>query len=232
MNILDFIFPKCCVSCGAFGIFLCQKCLAKVKFIELPICPVCERPAIGGATHPGCRNRYSLDGLISACVYDGPIKAAVKRLKYKPWITDLGEILVDSVIKYLRENTSINYLIKVKPTVVPVPLHSSRERERGFNQSALIGKLLAQKLNLEFCSDLLCRHKKTKPQAELKGKERLENIMGAFSISPKFPNILISQYPNILLLDDVWTTGATLRACGGVLKRSGVKNVWALTLAR
>lgn len=229
MNILDFLFPRRCVSCGSFGVFFCQKCLVKVKFIELPICPVCERPAIGGATHPGCQTRYSLDGLISACVYDGPIKAAVKRLKYKPWVTDLGEILVNLALDFYHKNTSIIRVIEQNPTLVPTPLHKSRERERGFNQSALIGKILSQKLNLEFRPDLLCRHKKTKPQAELKGKERLANIRGAFAISKPYA---LTPIPFVLLIDDVWTTGATLRACGQVLKRAGVKNVWALTLAR
>lgn len=232
MNILDFLFPKRCVSCGSFDVFLCQKCLVKVKFIELPICPVCERPAIGGATHPGCKTRYSLDGLISVCVYDGPTKNVIKRLKYKPWITELGEILANLALDFYHKNTSTIRIIEQNPVLVPTPLHKSRERERGFNQSEILGRLMAHKLNLEFIPHLLIRHKKTKPQAELKGKERLENIKNAFSVSSDSPNILISKYPNILLIDDVWTTGATLRACGQVLKLAGAKKVWALTLAR
>ena len=232
MNILDFLFPKRCVSCGSFGQYLCPNCLAQIKRIETLVCPVCGRSAIGGATHPGCRSRYSLDGLISVCIYEGPIKSVVKRLKYKPWITDLAGIVVASITGYVTQNTSMNRFIDTKTLVTPVPLHKSRERERGFNQAEILGRDLAKKLNLEFTPDLLIRQKRTKPQADLKGKERLENIKNAFSISLQSPNILRSEYPSILLIDDVWTTGATLQACCDVLKRAGVKKVWALTLAR
>lgn len=225
----DFLFPKRCVSCGKFGDYFCPACLSQIKFITTPVCPVCERPSISGATHPGCQTRYTLDGLISIWVYEGPVKLAIKRLKYKPWVFALADKLTDLAIPPLGENVSMNQSIKTKPLVVPVPLHKSRQRQRGFNQAALLGKLLAPKLNLEFVPDLLVRQKNTRPQAELKGKERQENIKDAFVISP---NILISQYPNILLLDDVWTTGATLRACGNVLKRAGAKSIWGLTLAR
>lgn len=240
--LFDFLFPRRCVFCGKLGSYLCPFCLKKIEFLQTSVCPVCERPAIDGKTHPGCQTRYSLDGLISACLYDGPIKVAIKRLKYKPWISDLGEILADLLSKYLASDSSIVQTIELRPLVVPVPLHKSRERQRGFNQAEILGKLLAEKLNLEFIPDLLCRHKKTKPQVELQGKERQENIQDAFSIPPNSPNNLISpaegearlwrQNPNILLLDDVWTTGATLRAGGNVLKRAGAQSVWALTLAR
>lgn len=262
MNILDFLFPRRCVSCGTFGVYLCRKCLTKIKFIKTPVCPVCERSAIGGATHPGCQTRYSLDGLISACVYEGPVKAVIKRLKYKPWITDLGETLTDLFCQYLSGNSSIIQTIKLKQTITPVPLHPSRERERGFNQAEILGKLLAEKLNLEFVPDLLIRHKKTKTQAELKGEERQENIKNAFKINEKYLQPYSHKFVNpqeiavkgesrlmrvnlykfayklqgnlnsVLLIDDVWTTGATLRACGQVLKRAGFSKVWALTIAR
>ncbi len=185
---------------------------------------MCERPAVDGVIHPGCQTRYSLDGLVSFFRYDGPVKAAIKRLKYKPYLTELAEMLVKEVTSNrLVGNRFDNF------TVVPVPLHPRRQRERGFNQAALIGKAVAKELGLQFIDDVLKRTRNTKPQVELKGKERRENIKDAFIISP---NILISQYPNILLVDDVWTTGSTLRTCGNVLKRNGAKKVWAMTLAR
>lgn len=227
---LNLLFPKLCVSCGVFGSYLCQNCAAKIKFIETPICPVCERSAIGGATHPGCQTRNSLDGLISACVYCEPIKAAIKRLKYKPWITDLGEILTSLILKYIQTNNSINYLIELNPVIIPVPLHKNRERQRGFNQSEILGRLLAEKLNLKVIPNLLVRHIITKPQADLEGKERLKNIRGAFSLIQNSQFMIHNS--NVLLIDDVWTTGATLRACGGLLKAGGAKKVWTLTLAR
>jgi len=228
---LDFFFPKRCVSCRALGSYLCPACLSQIKFVKEAVCPVCERQAIGGAAHPRCQSKYSLDGLTSVCVYEGPVKAAIHRLKYRPWITDLGEFLAGMILK--RGDSSFLMEDKGNWLVVPVPLHPSRKRERGFNQAEILGKLLAQKLGLNFRPDLLIRHKKTKPQAELKGKERQENIKNAFMLNSnlQLDNLKICN-SNALLIDDVWTTGTTLRICGGVLKRAGALKVWALTLAR
>lgn len=228
--ILNFLFPRRCVSCGKVGAYLCPHCLSKIILVETPICPVCERPAIGGATHPVCQTRYSLDGLISISAYDGPMRIAIKRLKYRPWISDLGENLVSLIIFYLREKNLADWLISGKVVLVPVPLYKDRQRERGFNQSEILGKLLAQKLSLSFWAGLLLRNRNTKPQAELKGKERQENIKNAFAVNHNSQFIIHNS--NILLIDDIWTTGSTLRTCAQVLKRAGFKRVWALTLAR
>jgi len=113
--------------------------------------------------------------------------------------------------------------------LIPVPLHSRRQRWRGFNQAELLGKILAEKFNWQVRTDILVRHKHTKPQVDLKGKERKNNIRGAFKITPKAK---IKNLKKVWLFDDVWTTGSTLRECGQVLKRAGVRKVWGLTLAR
>lgn len=115
------------------------------------------------------------------------------------------------------------------PTIVPIPLFWYKENERGFNQVKLIEKELSKRLNLPFSNKLLVRKKMTASQTKLNPKDRLKNVADAFSTSP---HILISSYPYILLIDDVWTTGATLKTAGNVLKRAGVKKVWGLTLAR
>ncbi|MBI2036255.1 ComF family protein [Candidatus Microgenomates bacterium] len=223
---LDFLFPKRCVNCGKLGVYLCLQCQFIIKPVILPICPMCERQAVDGVTHPGCQTRYSLDGLISFFRYDGAVKAAIKRLKYKPYLSELAKILLPPALNGRENKESRGFAGFV---VVPVPLHPRRQRERGFNQADLIGKAVAEKLGLQFVDGALKRIRNTKPQVELKGKERRENILNAFIISP---NILISQYPNILLVDDVWTTGSTLRTCGNLLKRAGAKKVWTMTLAR
>lgn len=185
---------------------------------------MCERLAIDGVTHPGCQTRYSLDGLISFFRYDGPVKAAIKRLKYKPYLSVIAEILINHIFSNIAMKQFNNDYF-----VISVPLHPSRERSRGFNQASLLGKAVAGKWGLKFVDGLLKRTRNTKPQVELKGDERRKNVIDAFAI---FPNILISQYPNILLIDDVWTTGSTLRTCANVLKRAGAKKVWAMTIAR
>lgn len=188
---------------------------------------MCERQAIDGITHPGCRTRYSLDGLISFYRYDGPVKAAIKRLKYKPYLSELVDVLLVTILDSIdtKRGGFTGF------TLVPVPLYPQRERERGFNQAALLGKVIAERLKLPFQDHLLKRTRNTKPQVELKGDERRKNVINAFAIAP---NILVRQLadPNILLIDDVWTTGSTMRICGNVLKRAGAKRVWAMTIAR
>jgi len=256
--LLSFLFPRRCVSCGKIGDYFCKQCLSSIQIIETQVCPVCERPSIGGATHPGCKTKYSLDGLTSFFVYDGPIKKAIKLLKYK-FVTDLAKDLVSFSLKrsdLLGGQTSERNPEKI--VLTPVPLHWLRLNWRGFNQSELLGKMISARLGARFIPDLLIRKKFTKPQVELKGRERKENIAGAFSINPCYLKVnqpvtqvdlqspeAIRFSPNqrqskakmvlpshIIIFDDVWTTGATLRTCGNLLKRAGVKMVWGLTLAR
>lgn len=257
-TLLNFLFPRRCVSCGRLGRYLCPRCCSIIRFIEKPVCPVCERASIGGGTHPGCQTRYTLDGLTSIWVYEGTVKKAIKELKYR-FVTDLAKEIT-SLIGLAATNFStaasqpvfqsmghstqseigVGAAVKRRSKIVArhpfsdyiltvVPLHPSRLRWRGFNQAEILGRIIAEKLKIKFIPNLLIRKKPTRPQVELKGKARRENITDAFSL---VPNILISQYPKILLFDDVWTTGATLRVCGNILKRAGAKTVWGLTLAR
>ena len=177
---LDFLFPKKCVNCAKIGAYLCRSCQTKIAVPEYVICPVCERRAIDGITHPGCKTRYSLDGLWSLYRYDGPVKASIKRLKYKPYLAELVTILTSQV------NNETMRQLSNDSFVIPVPLHPQRERERGFNQAALIGKALATKLGLRFQDHVLKRTRYTKPQVILKGKERRENLIGAFAASSNY----------------------------------------------
>ncbi len=117
--------------------------------------------------------------------------------------------------------------------LIPVPLHWQRKNWRGFNQAELLGKMIANKLGISYIPNLLLRIKNTKTQTLLKKEERLLNIKGAFSINKKFStNSLLSCNPNILLFDDVWTTGSTMKESAKVLKKQGFLKVWGLTLAR
>lgn len=231
MNLLDIIFPKFCVGCGKFGSYYCLRCIKEIQQGEL-VCPNCERPSIGGLTHPLCQKKYGLDGLWSLGVYQGGIQKAVKKLKYR-FVTDIAEDLVDLMVEYWAK-FGPEFLEEIKKDqgrgwiVTPVPLHPKREKIRGFNQSALLGKLISKKLGLEY-QDTLVRTRYTKPQAQLKGWDRKNNIKGAFSPSS---TIRYTLNANILLIDDVWTTGSTLKECCYVLKKGGAKKVWAITLAR
>jgi len=196
------------------------------------VCPKCERLAIGGQVHPICKRKYGLDGLWSLGIYQDQLKSSIQSLKYKK-VRGLAEVLVNILVEYwakyqpfvldqIKKNRGVGWAI------VPAPLHWWRSNERGFNQAALVGQLLAQKLGLNYC-DALKRTRYTKPQVRLKGRERHHNIRNAFVISKPYT---LNPSPYVLLIDDVWTTGSTLRECCYVLKRNGAKKVWALTLAR
>lgn len=229
LKLVDFLFPKFCIGCGKFGTYLCNACVANIVQAEL-VCPNCEKPSVGGVAHPLCRKKYGLDGLWSLGAYKDPLKKAIQKLKYH-FVADLAGALVNLEITYwarfgpqfleeIKKEGALNWVI------IAVPLHPSREKRRGFNQSALLGKILSKKLGLPYREGLK-RIVNTKPQVGLSGWERKKNIKGAFSLTKPY-----TLHPNILLIDDVWTTGSTLKECCYVLKRGGAAKVWALTLAR
>ena len=230
MNILDLIFPKKCLGCQKEGKYFCSSCLGKIK--PLPqICPVCEKPFPFGQTHPACLTRYSLDGLTSFFFFGGPIKEAIHKLKYR-LVTDLKEEfwrLILTELKRQENFLSLNkFTTQYKPIIIPVPLYWYKYNYRGFNQATLFAKDFAQYYHLPFSEEILLRNKSTTSQTKLKMEDRKVNVQNAFSINLKLKNLP----ENILLVDDVWTTGATLKTAGNLLKRSGVKRVWGLTIAR
>ncbi len=220
MHLLDIFFPRRCVSCGKIGVYFCNGCIKKIDFIDKPICPVCEKPAIDGFTHPKCRSPYGLDGMYALAHFKGPIKRAIHLLKYN-FVTDMAEPLCDFLVKGLP-NTLPDFDL-----LIPVPLHLKKERERGFNQSLVLTKIISKKLNIPYCSSILKRIRLTAPQADLSGKERRNNIKGAFCCTKS--TILTGK--TIGLIDDVATTRSTLMECCLVLKRLKVKKVWGVVLA-
>lgn len=228
--ILDILFPKKCVGCKKLDTYFCKDCISNILQTDL-VCPKCEKLAIGGQTHPICRRRFGLDGLWSLGIYQNPLREAIKQLKYGR-VKGLAETLVDILIEYWAKYQPF-VLDQIKRDrgegwiVIPVPLHWWRGNNRGFNQSVLIAQLLSKKLGLDYC-EALERIRYTKPQVKLKGYDRHQNIRNAFVLDSRF----LTLDSHVLLIDDVWTTGSTLRECCYVLKRNGAKKVWALTLAR
>ena len=156
-------------------------------------------------------------------VYEGILRKAIKKLKFKnkkKLAEPLAFMLVSEVDKYFSDH-DIDYMVSV-------PLSKKRLRTRGFNQVDLMADVVSRELGIPFYSDLLRRRKETKPQFGLKREERFSNIRGAFSVAdPK--NV---EKKAVLLLDDIYTTGATVSECSKVLEAAGAKKVYILTLAR
>lgn len=172
--------------------------------------------------------RYTIDGVFTSLSYKGIVKKLVARFKYKPYLSDLEHVLVDLLFEGIIQEEEFIKTQEERPIISFIPLHSSKLKSRGYNQSEILAKSLSKKLNLKI-HGLLKRVKKTSSQVGLTREKRIENLKGSFSIAP---NVLISQYPNILLVDDVFTTGSTLLEAANVLKRKGAKKIWGVTLSR
>lgn len=213
-------FPKMCLGCGGEGRYVCEDCVAKVRLAR-PVCAYCQRFSINGSTHPNCSKDAGLDGQTSVWEYEGIIRKAILALKYK-YATKVESELLWYLNKQLTEGFIPDF-----DSLVPIPLHWYRQNTRGFNQSVEVGKAIADHINKRFIPDLLIRIKRTRPQTELKRDERSLNLKGVFAINLKY------QIPDsVILFDDVFTTGSTLKEATEVLKRGGVKKVWGLTIAR
>lgn len=232
---LDLLFPRYCFSCKKFlktgenFPYLCRDCLEKIPLFSSFFCPVCFKRIPGGKLKK-CQHspfKSSLDFLGSATEYQGVVKELIHAYKYQ-FAKEIALTLAHLLISYLQKSFPeplTNY------TLLAIPLHPSRKRWRGFNQSEEIAKILSQELKMELFSDLLLRQKKTKPQVELKNfQERKENLQEAFVINPS--KISLLQKRKIILIDDVFTSGATLQSAAYVLKEAGAKRVIGLVIAK
>jgi len=160
-------------------------------------------------------------------VYEGALLDAIHRFKYNGK-TSLAKPLVTIMDRSITSNKIAGLSVHSCDLIVPVPLHKTRLKERGFNQSLLLARELARLYNLSMDYLNLKRIRATDHQVNLKGKDRLINVKGAFAVEDK----VAFKDKKVLLIDDVYTTGATIVECSKVLKRAGAKNVDVLTLAR
>ena len=231
MDFLNFLFPKHFINCRKLGDYICANCFTFISFDTEGICAVCDRPSINKLTHPGCKNRYSIDGVFSSILYKGVCKKLIYNFKYKPYLTDLRKILSDLFYEGLIQKKEFYDAIKSsqKIILVPIPLYSGRVRTRGYNQAEILAVDLSKRLGFKTLN-LLKRVKKTSSQVTLSKEQRKENIRGAFEFNSNLESYV--KGASVFLVDDVFTTGSTLMEAARILKRNGMKSVWALTLAR
>lgn len=236
--ILDTLFPIFCLSCQKQDVWLCKECQKKIEIIFPQVCPYCEKvSSSAGAICPDCQNRFwrknkiiPLDNLIAAVRYNkNSISRAVYAFKYN-FVEDLSAPLSDLIIQALFKNN-----LPVPDIIIPVPLHKRRLRWRGFNQAELlakhIGENLAPGFSIPVFSDLIVRQKFTPPQMKIKNyQERQKNLQDAFVLNSK-ENFNFNK-KNILLIDDICTTGSTLLECAKILKSAGAKKICAAVIAR
>ncbi|EKD65460.1 MAG: phosphoribosyltransferase [uncultured bacterium] len=229
MGILDFLFPKYCVCCRKIGDYLCGDCFALLSFDTSYVCLVCNKHSFDGLTHPVCVGRYTIDGAFSSISYNKTAKKLLYAFKYKPYVSNLKDLLIDFFYEGVLQNEQVNTVLQSYPQLVPIPLHSSKLKNRGYNQSFILAKGLGEKLGLEV-KDILIRVKKTKSQFGLAREKRIENISNAFGVKDESKDLIKGEA--FFLIDDVLTSGSTLLEAARILKRNGAKKVFGLTLAR
>lgn len=226
---LDLLFPPQCCGCGAMGTFLCAACACMLVRIP-PQCFVCHAfvPAADtlppGRTCTRCRARSSIYAFLSPFSYQQhAMRELVHSLKYRR-SRDIAHLFADMILSHLA---TMAVVLPKDALFVPIPLHKSRERMRGFNQSLLIARILGKRLGSEVRGDVLQKIKKTIPQMELRRDQRLQNLAGTYTVSDP----LVLKGKTIVLVDDVKTTGTTMEEAARVLKCAGAKRVWAITIA-
>ena len=233
-GIADFTFPKTCLSCKAKlnasddQDYICRPCQVKIKRNIPPFCSVCgrhlEKKNLNKSICPGClRKNLHFDRAFSPCLYEGVVKELIHEFKYKGK-DHLGKRLSELMIEFVKEyDLPINYL----DLIIPMPLHKTRLREREFNQAEILSMHIASEFNVNLAPDLLARHRFTRTQTELPVDNRFSNVTNSFSVAENSG----LKNKNILLIDDVLTTGATSSEAAKTLKDSGAKIVFVLTLA-
>ena len=204
--VLDILFPVECISCGKEKEWICCDC---EKNIELSV-------------HID-RGEY-LDKIVTFYSYKEKIlKQAIHLFKYQ-FIEELGAPLSNLFTKGVKQAFNSG---DRKTVIVPIPLYRKKYLERGFNQVEILASRIGEIFSLEIKRDLLKKAKHTAPQARLDRKQRKENIKGVFRVNNK-----TELHKRVILIDDVFTTGATMEECARVLKEAGIREVWGLALAR
>lgn len=224
MSVWEFLFPTKCVGCGVRRSFVCGECVDKLQPRQEMICPQCGKGSIGGLVHARCKTAWGMDGLVAGMKYRGLMQKVIGKFKYR-YVSTLSDV----VVEILFSLGGLERLPEIGWMVVPVPLHARRQKWRGFNQAELLAEKIADELGCSFAKGVLVRTKYTQSQMKLTRQQRLENLVGAFGKGSNFSNL---NGKSVLLVDDVWTTGATMRECTKVLKRGGVKEVWGVVVAR
>lgn len=229
-NIIDLLLPPRCLLCGKVlsgenG--LCADCFQKIRFISEPICRRCGTPLPSGRNGPSC----------AVCVSDK--NNPFRMLRSQVYYDDNSRPLLLG-LKFYDKTENAPFLARWLyaaghdiwqqgvDMIVPVPLHPARLRHRRYNQAALLCAELAKLSGLPVDYTALQRHKNTRPQVEFNGRERTRNVKNAFSVSA--PNVFKGK--RVVVVDDVMTTGSTLRECALALLAAGAMSVDALTVAR
>jgi len=223
---IDLLFPKICFVCDIRlknkEKILCSDCKDSLQFLS-EVCEICGSPE-NPSDCPVCNfNKFVFDKARSVFIFSKSIQNLIHELKYNE---------MKRIAKYLRGYVS-EYLHLFQPfdkvdIIAPVPLHKVKMRARGFNQAEFLSKEISKHVNWLHIPNLLLRNRFTDTQTKLNRKQRQKNVSNAFTLNPKFE----IQNKNILIVDDVFTTGATVNSICKLLKKNHAGKIYVLTIAR
>jgi len=223
---LDLLFPRLCYSCNSKLLYnsdvLCRECSTHLQFLE-DICPVCGEIISSGKCEKCEITEFYFDLARSLYHFDPLLQKLIHEFKYNE-MTVIAKLLAKEAAVYLdryKPFDSIDYL-------VPIPLHRVKKRMRGFNQAELLTRNLAPFIDCEHTPKMIVRNRFTTTQTKLNRSERRQNVDNAFKVNKKY-NV---KGKCILIMDDVFTTGATTNSISKMLKESGAEKVYVLTIAR
>lgn len=228
LNLLtDALFPRRCPVCHDIvlpkGELICPGCVSRLHFIKAPFCHKCGKE-IPGELEEYCydcsKHHRSFEYGRALVSYTDVARDSMVKIKYKNKREYLDFYIEAIVLRYGKVITNMK-----ADALVPIPVHPSRLRVRGFNQAGILAEGIGKKLGIPVRQDLLFRTRKTAPQKSLTPQERLKNLERAFEAG-EIPRDIRS----VILVDDIYTTGSTMEACTRVLKKAGVKNVYFITI--
>ena len=222
---LDVVFPAVCLHCHERikhqEMWLCGNCYEKLSYLPGIHCPICGYPDVESECDNCEQNRFAFTQALSVFMYDGAVKTLIHELKYNGF-TGIAEWFAAKMYQVVLQNQhfgNVDY-------VTAVPLHRVRKRERGFNQSELIARALALKMQIPYTDKLIKRMYNTVSQTLLDKNMRRQNLGNAFGLSKLSPDKL-----RILIIDDVFTTGTTVNEATKVLKVAGAEKIYILTIS-
>lgn len=226
---LDMVYPPCCVLCKV-RIFdersaVCDGCGSGLLSIDAPYCERCAQPlGTPVASCPACRGRtFYFEGAFSAFEFNRPLQDLIHLLKYRNR-PGIGRFLGSLLAKRVEQEPGIPHITGV----LPVPLHPLRRRERGYNQSACIARGISDVTGIPVLKNVLGRGRNTPTQTSLSPEARMANVSGVFEVAR--PDAVCGA--TVALVDDIFTTGATIGSCARALLQAGAGRVFALTVAR
>ena len=230
INIIAYLYPNRCPVCGDIIVprqqIVCPGCVNVFQVIKDPKCLKCGKP-VEWEEQEYCfdctKTAHHYNKGISLWIYDEKVKKSISKFKFHHR-REYGKYYIKEILYHYKQE-----IINQAPEVlIPVPLHKSKLKDRGFNQACVLAKGIGKGVGIPVIENYLLRCHKTKAQKRLNDRERANNLDAAFCVNPKYNT---APYSRVMLVDDIYTTGSTIDACSKVLLQTGVKEINFISLS-